>query len=160
MRKLRLATVTAVSALAMGAGLVLPSTAQAAPAYWQFQNEEFRTCLTGGSGSAFATNCNGSDRQDWDWVGGGTWKQLKNRETGLCLMTDNKTDVNAVWTSGCDSSATGQLFYYRADNKLLQGLLGGSDESLVRTSDVRDAVYASDAGQVTGSYYRWTGTHS
>ncbi|MEY9993776.1 hypothetical protein ABIE67_005808 [Streptomyces sp. V4I8] len=160
MKKLRLATVTALSTLAVGAGMILPSSAQAAPTYWQFQNERFGTCLTGGAGSAFATICNGSDRQDWDWVGGNAWKQLRNRETGLCLMTDNKTDVNAAWTSSCNSDAQGQLFYYTADLKRLQGLLGGGSESILRTSDVKDAVYSTDAGQVAASYYRWTGTHT
>ncbi|MEU6064673.1 hypothetical protein ABZ864_09265 [Streptomyces sp. NPDC047082] len=161
MKKLRLAAIATIGALATSAAVLLPAPAQAAPTYWTFQNFRFHTCLTAGdSGSAYATLCNNADRQDWDWIGSGDWKQLKNRYTGRCLMTDNKTNVNAVWTSTCNSSELGQQFYYTANLFRLQGRLGGGNESLLRTSDVKDAVYSTDAGQVDETYYQWDGlTH-
>ncbi|MFB7338237.1 hypothetical protein ACFC00_42610 [Streptomyces adustus] len=160
-KNVRCGAVALIIAFAAGTGIVIPTGAQAAPTYWTFHNFRFNTCLTGGdSGTAFGTLCNGADRQDWDWVGSGDWKQLKNRETGLCLMTDNKTDVNAVWTSSCNSAADGQRWYYTANLFRLQGMLGSGNESLVRTSDVKDAIYATDGGQVEETYYQWDGLHN
>ncbi|WP_225836212.1 RICIN domain-containing protein [Streptomyces sp. NK08204] len=160
MKKLRLAAVTAVSTLAAGAGLMFPASAQATPTYWTFQNERFGTCLTAGdSGSAYATYCQGWNRQQWDWVGSGHngYLQLKNRETGRCLMTDNKTNTNAVWMSDCSTGAAGQWWYYDASYKELFNELGTTNDGYLRTSDVKDAVYSTDLGQVDISYYHWTG---
>ncbi|MBK3574035.1 RICIN domain-containing protein [Streptomyces sp. MBT65] len=161
MKKLRLAAVGAVGALAAGAGLIFPATAQAAPTYWQFQNARFGTCLTGGNTSnAFATSCVGSARQQWDWIGDGPdgYKELRNRETGLCLMTDNQSSVNAVWQSTCSASA-GQWWYYNAATQRLFNNMGGVDEEFLRTSNIQDAVYSTDLGQEASSYYTWAGTH-
>jgi hypothetical protein len=148
-----------IGALVAGTGALFPASAQAAPTYWTFQNHRFETCLTAGqSGSAFATTCNlDSHYQQWDWVGDAGFKQLRNRATGRCLMTDNKTSVNAVWTSACDSSALGQKWWYFADTYTLQGLLGDGDDSLLRTSDTKDAVYATRGRSEADSYYNWWG---
>jgi hypothetical protein len=162
-KKLRLATVTALSSLAVGAGMILPSSAQAAPTYWQFQNSRFGTCLTAGdSGSAYATVCQGWNRQQWDWIGDGAWyKQLRNRETGKCLMTDAKSDINAVWTSDCNSSATGQMWYYDSADFELYANVGGVTGGYLRTSDIKDAVYTSQRNtSIADSYYTWFGTHN
>ncbi|MGX1545864.1 RICIN domain-containing protein [Streptomyces adustus] len=161
MRKLRLAAVGALGALVAGAGLAFPASAQTASTYWTFQNARFGTCLTAGdTGTAFATSCVGSTRQQWDWVGDGhgIFKQLKNRNTGQCLMTDNVTDVNAVWTSSCTGS-TGQWWFYNADTLRLYDDLGAAGEGLLRSSNTKDAVYATDADQETPAYYTWIGTH-
>ncbi|MGW1728463.1 RICIN domain-containing protein [Streptomyces sp. NPDC002306] len=163
MKKLRLAAVGTVGALAVGAGLLFPASAQAAPTYWQFQNARFGTCLTAGdSGTAFATSCVGSTRQQWDWVGDGPgdYLELKNRNTGLCLVTDNRTGTNAVWMSTCDG-ASGQWWYYNGENQSVINLLGHNAGCLLRTSDVKDAVYATDPDQtgIGATYYRWAGTH-
>ncbi|WP_329527208.1 RICIN domain-containing protein [Streptomyces sp. NBC_01462] len=161
MKKIRLAAVSAIAALIAGAGLVFPASAQAASTYWTFQNAHWQTCLTAGdSGTAYTTSCVGSTRQQWDWVGSsGNFKQLKNRNTGLCLMTDNKTNTNAVWMSTCNGSA-GQWWYYEALTQSLFDDLGGDNDGFLRTSPtVKDAVYATDGGQEDLSYYQWTGTH-
>ncbi|SDM98875.1 Cytolethal distending toxin A/C domain-containing protein [Streptomyces sp. cf386] len=161
MKKLRLATVTALSTLAVGAGMIFPSSAQAAT-YWTFKNERFGTCLTAGdSGTAYATLCQGWNRQQWDWVGDGpgNFMQLKNRETGKCLVTDNKSDVNAVWLGTCNA-VNGQWWYYAADTQGIFNNLGGPNDGHLRTSNNPDAVYATDAGQEPASYYTWTGTHN
>ncbi|MFD9001412.1 RICIN domain-containing protein [Streptomyces sp. NPDC059582] len=159
MKKLRLA---AIGALVAGAGLLFPASAQAAPTYWTFTNGRFSTCLTAGdTGTAFATSCVGSTRQQWDWVsdGPGSSQALKNRNTGLCLMTDNKTNTNAVWMSTCNGSA-GQWWYYDAATRCLNNILGGEGDGYLRTDEVvRDAVYATDFGQTDDSYFHWFGTH-
>ncbi|MGW0768422.1 RICIN domain-containing protein [Streptomyces sp. NPDC002676] len=160
MKKLRLAAVSALGTLAVGAGLVFPASAQAAT-YWTFQNERFGTCLTAGdAGSAYATTCQGSNRQKWDWVGTGHngYHQLKNAETGKCLMTDDKTQTNAVWMSDCGTGAAGQWWYYDGSSKVLFNELGLVDDFYLRTSDVKDAVYSTNINQVSSSYYHWSGT--
>ncbi|WP_416962220.1 RICIN domain-containing protein [Streptomyces sp. Agncl-13] len=163
MKKLRLAAVSAVGALAASAGLMFPATAQAATTYWQFQNAGFGTCLTAGdTGTAFATSCVGSNRQQWDFVGAsGSFAQVRNRETGTCLTTDNKTTVNAVWMSTCNG-ATGQWWWYQGDSGHFFDDLGSAGEGYLRTSTVKDAVYATDNNQSTipSSYYVWYGTHN
>ncbi|WP_329527209.1 RICIN domain-containing protein [Streptomyces sp. NBC_01462] len=161
MKILRLATL-AVSALIAGAGLLAPTSAQAATTYWTFENQRFGTCLTAGdSTSVFATACHtSSTRQNWDWVGSGhgSYHQLKNQETGLCLMTDNKTSVNAVWQSDCITGAAGQWWYYDEDSWSIFNELNGAP--FLRTSDVKDAVYCTDLNQTTPSYYDWNGYHN
>lgn len=160
-KKLRLATVTALSTLAVGAGMIFPSSAQAAT-YWTFQNGRFGTCLTAGDNdSAYATICQGWQRQQWDWVGSGhgSYHQLKNRVTGKCLMTDNNTNTNAVWMSDCRDAA-GQWWFYDTPSESLFNQIGAAGESFLRTSDVRDAVYSTDLGQVDPSYYDWSGSTS
>ncbi|MFB7332182.1 RICIN domain-containing protein [Streptomyces adustus] len=163
MKKLRLATL-AVSALISGAGLLAPTSAQAATTYWTFENQRFNTCLTAGdSTSIYATVCHtNSTYQNWDWVGSGhgVYHQLKNQETGLCLMTDNKTNVNSVWQSDCSTGAAGQWWFYADDTWSIFNQLGGAGEEFLRTSDVKDAVYCTDLGQVTDAYYDWNGYHN
>ncbi|WP_405991312.1 RICIN domain-containing protein [Streptomyces sp. NBC_00986] len=161
MKKLRLAAVSAVGALAASAGLMFPATAQAAPTYWQFQNARYGTCLTAGdTGTAFATSCVGSNRQQWDFVGTGTYQELRNRETGTCLMTDNNTDTNAVWMSSCTGSL-GQLWSYNGATGFIVGLLGLEFEEHLRTSTVQNAVYATDYPQsgIDSDTFIWWGTH-
>ncbi|WP_043677168.1 RICIN domain-containing protein [Streptomyces xylophagus] len=163
MKKLRLAAVSAVGALAASAGLMFPATAQAAPTYWQFQNAGFGTCLTAGdTGTAFATSCVGSNRQQWDWVGAnGNFAELRNRETGTCLMTDNKSSTNAVWMSSC-TGAAGQWWRYAGDSGAIFDNLGAANEGFLRTSHTHNAVYATDLGQqpeADVSFYVWWGTH-
>jgi hypothetical protein len=160
-KKYRLAAVTAIGTLVAGAGLMFPSSAQAAT-YWTFKNERFGTCLTAGdSGSAYATLCQGWNRQQWDWVGDGpgSYMQLKNRETGKCLVSDNKSDTNAVWMGTC-SAVNGQWWYYDAATKGIWNNLGFGGDGHLRTSRVKDAVYATDRDQEADSYYNWTGTTS
>ncbi|GAA3574758.1 RICIN domain-containing protein [Streptomyces osmaniensis] len=159
MKRLRLAAVGTLSAVAVGAGLMFPATAQAAT-YWTFQNQRFGTCLTAGdSGSAYATACQGWQRQQWDWVGSGhgSYHQLKNRVTGKCLMTDNRTDTNAVWMSDCRDAA-GQWWFYDGGINRMWAEIGGASDAHLRTSDVKDAVYATDLNQFASSYYTWFGT--
>ncbi|NUP23124.1 MAG: ricin-type beta-trefoil lectin domain protein [Streptomyces sp.] len=165
MKKLRLATVTALSTLAVGAGMIFPSSAQAAT-YWTFENGAWNTCLTAGdSGVAYHTTCQGSNRQQWDWVGSGhgQYLQLKNRETGKCLTTDFKNSVNAVWTSTC-GAAPDQWWYYRGSDRALynEGEGNGSTGFLRTSPTERDAVYTSSlAGSpVAGSYFTWIGSHT
>ncbi|MFE2586105.1 RICIN domain-containing protein [Streptomyces sp. NPDC059378] len=163
MQKLRLAVVGVIGALVGGAGLVFPTSAQAAPTYWTFQNVGFGTCLTAGdTGTAFATSCVGSTRQQWDWssASAGDYHMLVNRNTGQCLRTDNRTGTNAVWTSTCDGSS-GEWWYYNGENGSIINLLGENDGCLLRTSTTKDGVYATDPDQagIPHSYYQWTGTH-
>ncbi|MEU2564032.1 ricin-type beta-trefoil lectin domain protein [Streptomyces longispororuber] len=160
MKKFRLATVAAAGALATAAAILTPASAQAAPSYWTFKNWEFHTCLTAGdSGSAYATSCSDSARQQWDWVGSDHFQLLKNRKTGKCLTSDGKSDAtngqNSVWTTDCDKAIG---WHYGGDTRWLQNNVGDWDHGFLRTSDVRDAVYTSGKNQVGPDYYKWTGT--
>lgn len=163
-KKFRLATVAAIGALVASAGVMFPASAQAAPTYWQFQNARFGTCLTAGdSGSAYATTCQGSNRQQWDWTGDGVglYHMLRNRETGKCLRTDKTTNTNAVWTSDCDSGF-GEWWYYDGGTQHLYTEIGNARSGFLRTSDVKDAVYSTVLNQagIGSSYYVWAGTHN
>ncbi|MEU4212757.1 ricin-type beta-trefoil lectin domain protein [Streptomyces sp. NPDC026206] len=161
MRTRRLATVTAAGAIVAGAALLFPASAQAAPTYWTFKNGQFGTCLTAGvTDAAYATVCNGGSHQQWDWIGvSGDYNQLKNRATGRCLMTDNKSALNKVWMSTCNSSATGQQWRYDAAAYKIQGLPGGRNDSLLRTSRTKDAVYSTQDRTEDDAYYIWKGSH-
>lgn len=161
MKKLRLAAISAVGALAASAGLLFPGSAQAATTYWQFQNANYLTCLTAGdTGTAFATSCVGSYRQQWDFVGDGTYKRLVNRETGTCLASDNETDTNAVWTSTCTGDF-GQLWKYDTATGYIVDDIGERYEGHLRTSTVPNAVYATDHPQtgIPEDDFGWYGTH-
>lgn len=161
MKKLRLAAVGAVGALAASAGLLFPGSAQAATTYWQFQNARYGTCLTAGdTGTAFATSCVGSYRQQWDFVGTDVYKELKNRQTDTCLTSDNKSDTNAVWMSACIGSRE-QSWYYAGATGFLNDALGIPSEGSLRTSTVQNAVYATDRPQagIDPDNFVWYGTH-
>ena len=163
MKKFRLAAVSAVGALAASAGLMFPGSAQAATTYWQFENARFHTCLTAGdTGTAFATSCVGSNRQQWDWIGSfDGYSALRNRETNTCLMTDNKTSTNAVWMSDC-TGADGQWWTYDGGTGALYNKLGSGTQGYLRTSTVKDAVYSTDLNQPEAGplFYYWYGTHN
>nr|WP_238427372.1 RICIN domain-containing protein [Streptomyces adustus] len=159
-KKLRLATVAA-GALIAGAGLLAPTSAQAASTYWTFKNVQYGTCLTAGdSGSAYSTTCVGSNRQQWDWVGDGhsSYHMLKNRETGKCLRTDGVSNVNAVWTSTCDTDADYEWWYYNGDDRVLYVQPGGLD-FLSTSSTVKDAVYSQGLDLSNLNLFKWVGTH-
>ncbi|WP_329349656.1 RICIN domain-containing protein [Streptomyces sp. NBC_01261] len=140
-----------------------PSCRSQRPRTGSSRTPGFGTCLTAGdTGTAFATSCVGSNRQQWDFVGAsGSFAQVRNRETGTCLTTDNKTTVNAVWMSTC-SGATGQWWWYQGDSGHFFDDLGSAGEGYPRTSTVKDAVYATDNNQspIPSSYYVWYGTHN
>lgn len=159
MKKLRLAV---VGALVASAGLMFPTGAQATPTYWQFQNARFNTCLTAGNNdNVFATTCVFSDRQQWDWVGSyGNYSGLRNLETDTCLTTDNKTSTNAVWLSLCGGT-DGQWWQYDSQTGAIYDELGSGTQGYLRTSNVKDAVYATDLNQPEAGplYYYWYGTH-
>lgn len=91
--------------------------------------------------------------------GPGNFQQLKNRETGKCLVTDNKTDVNAVWM-GTRNAVDGQWWFYEAETGGIFNNLGAADDGHLRTSNNPDAVHATDSGQEAASCYTWTGTHN
>ncbi|GAA2428877.1 hypothetical protein GCM10010191_47570 [Actinomadura vinacea] len=114
LRKRAVTTATLGIAGVAAASVMAAPPAQAAAVYWQFKSA-YGTCLTAGRTEvAFASSCNGSSYQQWDWVhdsNGETYAQLKNRATGRCLATDNKNNANAVWTSDC-VWRDGQRFHY------------------------------------------------
>jgi hypothetical protein len=157
--KKRLAAVVTLNA-AVGATLALSSApAHAAGPYFTFKNKKTSTCLSGGvvqsngTGSAWAATCNPTSYyQQWEWIGPyGT--QLKNRASGLCLMTDTNTSINAVWTSGC-AAMTGQNWLYHSDTGYVQtGFYG----SWLRTDPKAGAIY-TDAGQIKTDAYVWSST--
>ncbi|MEV0288770.1 MULTISPECIES: RICIN domain-containing protein [unclassified Kribbella] len=145
-----------VTVVAIASGLTA-APAQAAP-YYAYKNEHSRTCLTGGkTGTVFVSSCNGSWYQQWTWAGGDEqgYYRLKNRATGECLMTDYKSQVNAVWTSRCstDNDVRGQL--WRTPGYIINRDL----ISLLRTSPTAGAVYSDKSdSSFDWSYYEWHST--
>jgi uncharacterized membrane protein len=150
----RLATFAVVSMLAATATTALATPAAAAPTYWKFKNIETQECLTSGvkggpddapTASVYVRSCVGSNYQEWDWIHAGTYKRLKNRKTQLCLMTDHKNSVNAVWLSKCgaagdDNGPTAGQRWAWTGNKRLENYISGA----LRTSPTQGAVYAAD----------------
>ncbi|MEW2354310.1 ricin-type beta-trefoil lectin domain protein [Spirillospora sp. NPDC029432] len=140
----------------LGAALALfSSPAQAAPVYWTFQNLASFNCLTGGtSGAAWLTTCTGSTNQQWDWIGTSN-NMLKNRATGRCLTTDNKTASNATWTSTCVNNAYGQVFHYTGGT-----LYSAAYYTYLRAEIGDDGVRADRTGDLTSPLFEWIGTHN
>ncbi|MFI7061644.1 RICIN domain-containing protein [Kribbella sp. NPDC050124] len=142
-----------VTGLAIAAG-VSATPAQAAT-YYAYQNEHSRTCLTGGkTGTVFVSTCNGSWYQQWTTAGGDDagYYRLKNRATGKCLMTDYKSQVNAVWTSTCstDDDVQGQLW------RTPGYIINRDFISSLRTSPRAGAVYSDKSiSSYDASYYEW-----
>jgi hypothetical protein len=155
----RLATVATVSAIAVaGTGALVPASAQAAPTYWTFKNTKTGTCLTAGtSGVAFLGTCNGSSYQQWDWLGNSSNgdNQLLSRATGLCLATDHKNSLNAVWTSSCNW-VDGQRWYYNAATKRMFSYLSG----YLMSSPDSAGVYVADDSRTWLDYMAWDGSHT
>lgn len=162
------ACVTALLGVVLG---LSGAPAGAATTYWSFDNE-VRGCLAATAADhVLETACSsGSTAQDWDWIGSGTYQNLRNRATGRCLMTDTKSGIahaNAIWTSACDSSASGQLWHWEfttagtADGELLSAVI-----TEARTSPGQpESVYADDFASVAEnpsvpdiplSYYTWS----
>jgi hypothetical protein len=72
-------------------------------------------------------------------------------------MTDNKSLTNAVWTSGCDSGADGQRWFYFGDTLALANRFGDD----LRTSPGSDAAVYSEQQYLTwGDWMKWKGTHT
>jgi hypothetical protein len=155
----RLAVVAALGAVVTGA---TATTAQAAPTYWKFKNHATGKCLTAGTGTkAYMANCSGSTYQQWDWVGSTFYKQVKSRATGRCLVTDYKTNVNAVWTGTC-KSVRGQRWRYFGNTNMFYNEGNGSNFALRTTTGSASAVYACyyTGCDGWGTYLEWTGTHN
>ncbi|RKN41170.1 hypothetical protein [Streptomyces hoynatensis] len=152
----RSALATALGAVLAGA-FSLSSSASAATTYWSFDNA-VRGCLTAGtSGVVFETACSAQNAfQDWQWIGSAD-DHLQNLATGLCLTTDDKSDVNAVWQGDCNASEHGQSwsFTYLGDGSRL-GVLQTYWGTWLRATDTPNAVY-TDAG-IAGNpnYYNWS----
>jgi hypothetical protein len=113
----RLAVIATLNAVAGATLLALSSApAHATTTLGLLKNNATGTCLTGGivqsngTGVAWVSTCNTANRyQQWDWVEANSyWRQLKNRGSGLCLITDTKNAVNSVWTSGCRGDLAAQ----------------------------------------------------
>ncbi|GAA4630508.1 hypothetical protein GCM10023196_056140 [Actinoallomurus vinaceus] len=156
----RFAAAVAVTAAAVVGAAVQTGPANAETVYWTFKNRQTGKCLTAGSSDVvWATSCNGSSSQQWDWIASnysGGWKLLKSRSTGLCLRTDAKTTKNATWQSACDRDATGELFFYYAD---LQELTTGNELYLAMDSGSSGGVYTTSYFGDSGYAY-WSGTHT
>lgn len=153
----RLAVVAALGAVITGA---TATTAQAAPTYWKFKNRYTGDCLTAGtSGKAYMAGCSSSTYQQWDWVGSGLYQQVKNRATGRCLMTDYKTEVNAVWTSAC-KSVNGQRWHYFGNTEMFYNQGNGSNTALRTSSPSSAAVYACKLCNGWETALEWIGTHN
>jgi hypothetical protein len=130
----RLATVAVVFAAVATA---LASPAAAAPTYWKFKNVVTQQCLTAGKTDVvYLRSCVVSDYQEWDWIYSGTYKALRNRGNGHCLMTDHENVDNAVWTSACGSGRDGQRWAW-INNKWLQSNIGGFLRSTTTEGRVR-----------------------
>ncbi|GAA5178812.1 hypothetical protein GCM10023322_06870 [Rugosimonospora acidiphila] len=153
----RLRVTAALAAAAIGA-LSLPATpANAAAVYWNFRNAYTGNCLTagvnnGGTGKAYVTTCTYGASQEWDFVGGVKGEQqLKNKATGLCLDTDNKSSQNVVWTDSCSLKSDGEYFAYS------HNLYSYADTWLYTSTANPGAVYGTrDA--TTQPQFVWTGS--
>lgn len=139
---------------------------QAAPAYWSFKNDQRGSCLTagansGGTGKAYVAACTSGSSQDWDWVGSGEYKRLQSRSSGLCLMSDDNSNVNTVWISTC-SSNPGQYWHYKYDdngNGFLYNKLGfyTYGNGLRTSPSSASAVYSVNVvGDGHESYRTWS----
>ncbi|MFD3583273.1 hypothetical protein [Streptomyces sp. NPDC058683] len=80
--------------------------------------------------------------QQWNWLNPTMdgMHQLQNRGNGLCLMTDNNSDRNAVWASECNSSKAGQFW----ENDLPSQIASHYWFDTLRVSPGSSAVYSSD----------------
>ncbi len=152
---IRRTVVSALSMLVLAIGGLVSATEAQAVTYATYKNEQTRTCLTGGkSGTVFVSTCNGSWYQQWSMISGDGhgFYRLRNRVTGECLMTDYKSQVNAVWTSRCEV-VDGQLWMY--DEIFFNRDL----VSLLRTSPTQGAVYSDKSDtSFDWPYYDWTRT--
>jgi hypothetical protein len=163
------AVVSALSLLVVAAGTVMSATPAQASDYWALKNSHTGTCLTGGSASngtasVYVTTCNGSYYQQWHYLplDGDTndYHQLQNLATGLCLRTDHKTTVNAVWNTTCSKSSQpsdDQLWHhdYSSSGGLYSRYWYGGH---LRTSDRVGAVYSDQLDnrpEIPWSYYAW-----
>ncbi|WP_052852883.1 RICIN domain-containing protein [Streptomyces avicenniae] len=118
----RVLAATALAVAFVGASAPLstasaPSTASGINTHWRFTNEATGDCLAGEASGAVTLNgpCN-RVKHEWDWITSDAWEGgnlLMNAETGLCLTTDNKTSLNAVWTSTCNPAAPGQRWHWQ-----------------------------------------------
>ncbi|MGW5188085.1 ricin-type beta-trefoil lectin domain protein [Kribbella sp. NPDC004138] len=159
----RLGSTVAATVLVGGAVIVSASPAQAI-VYYTVKNVHSHTCLTAGAkqsngaASVFVASCNGSTSQQWTQSGSDSanFHLLKNRATGLCLMTDHKSHVNAVWASGCDITQLDQVWQH--DFTSSGGYIVNRRDYItkIRTSPRAGAVYADDTDQTEWSYFQWT----
>ncbi|MFJ1730803.1 RICIN domain-containing protein [Streptomyces sp. NPDC088254] len=159
----------ALVGMAAGFGVLQPTSAQAAPqasTYWKFLNNfhHENQCLTGGrvndngSGRAFMSSCSDSQYQQWDWRGTDStdpkFVQLQNRATGLCLATDNISDINTVWTSKCEWRSGMRFRYdYRSG--------GGGDlcVNIKKSNGDYSCLHVASTGAVYSGYSdgNWSG---
>jgi hypothetical protein len=149
----RLASLAAVGAIVAAASVSLASPAAAGrPGWWLFRNVQEGTCLSVTStGGVSQADCDFGPRQLWDWAGEGVYTQLRNQYSNRCLVTDHKTEINAVWTTVCakdlDNVPDG-MRWRRGDGPntqiLLRSALDRPDgtELALRTSPNRISVYA------------------
>lgn len=130
--------------------------AYAAPTYWKFKNTYNGKCLHAGDTNVWLETCSATDRQEWDWVGSGTYQYLRNKLTGKCLTTDDKTLNNSVWSSPC-SYVDGKLWAYGGSGSYLSSHYS----SWLRSSPSgSEAVYASHEYMDYGDNMNWIGTHN
>lgn len=152
----RLASLAAVGVIVAAANVSLASPAAAARyGWWLFRNVEEGTCLSVTStGGVSQADCSFGPRQLWDWVGEGegAYTQLRNQYSNRCLVTDHKSEINAVWTTVCakdlDNVPAG-MRWRRGDTpntqiRLLSSLRRSVDRTsmALRTSPNRISVYA------------------
>lgn len=144
-----------LSLLVLAIGALVSATPAHAAVYATYKNEHSRSCLTGGkTGKVFVSTCNGSWYQQWEMISGDGhgFHRYKNRVTGECLMTDYKSQVNAVWTSPC-KVVSGQL--WMVDETFFNREL----INLLRTSPTAGAVYSDKSDtSFDYSYYNRTET--
>ncbi|WP_405795284.1 RICIN domain-containing protein [Streptomyces sp. NBC_01506] len=113
----RVIAATALAVAFVGASSSL-STASGINTHWRFTNQVTGDCLAGEAAGAVKLDgpCN-TVKHEWDWITSDAWEGgnlLMNAKTGLCLTTDNKSSLNAVWASKCNANAPGQR--WRWDN--------------------------------------------
>ncbi|WUH90270.1 hypothetical protein OG900_09290 [Streptomyces sp. NBC_00433] len=121
LRNLRTAATASLGIAAAVAATVLAAPqAQAATTYWQFKALSTGTCLAAGTtGVVWAGTCSGSIYQQWDFINNPAdstgYDELKNRGTGLCLLTNNLNTVNGMAMQTCNGS-TGEQFSYNGSS--------------------------------------------
>ncbi|MCO6009027.1 RICIN domain-containing protein [Actinoallomurus purpureus] len=149
----------AAAAAIATAAVTCVATPAHADTFWTFKNRQTGKCLTFGTSSVWATSCNGSTNQQWDWVPSNYdngFDLLRARGTDQCLRTDKKTSKNSTWLSTCDRNAWGELFQYQYST---QAFVTADFYYVTMDPGSSQGVYTESP--TPGGYYSyWYGTHT
>lgn len=144
------ATVVAALATLLLAASGTVTQASAATTYWTFKSRYNGHCLTGSASTTavWTAPCTGGPSQQWYWYGtrevygGESYRMLRNRHSGDCLMTDFESGGgrNAVWQSSCSNQTSTREWTNDSPDLLQPPYVNNS----LRVSPASNAVYTND----------------